>query len=177
VTSERILGSLRSANGVGVVRIEDRFETSVEDLWSAVTDPDRLRRWYGEVSGDLWQGGQIKLRIPSADIDATGRIDVCEPPHRLAVTSRETDESYRRGNGVPPYDQVAEATLSADGDRSVLVIELRGMPLEKVAFYGAGWQIHIENLTAYLAGGESGDNEARWEQLVPAYQTLASGIE
>ncbi|HEY1489254.1 MAG TPA: SRPBCC family protein [Micromonosporaceae bacterium] len=175
--NERILGSLRSVDGAGALRIEDRFDTTVEDLWSALTDPDRLRRWYGEVSGDLRPGGRFRLYIPSADIDATGRIDACEPPHRLAVTSRETDESYRRGNGVPPFDEIAEATLSADGDRSVLAIELRGMPLDKVAFYGAGWQIHVENLAALLAGTDPGDEEKRWEQLVPAYQALASAIE
>ena len=49
----RILGSLGSADGKGVVRIEDRFETDIEDVWSALTDPSRLARWYGEVEGDL----------------------------------------------------------------------------------------------------------------------------
>ena len=38
----RILGSLRSAGGIGVVRIEDRYDTDVDDLWSALTDPGRL---------------------------------------------------------------------------------------------------------------------------------------
>lgn len=37
----RILGSLRSADGTGIVRIEDRFDTDIGDLWSAITDPAR----------------------------------------------------------------------------------------------------------------------------------------
>ncbi len=49
----RILGSLRSADGNGVVRIEDRYDTDIEDLWSALTDPGRLARWHGQVDGDL----------------------------------------------------------------------------------------------------------------------------
>ena len=40
----RILGSLRSADGKGVVRIEDRYDTDIDDLWSALTDPGRLAR-------------------------------------------------------------------------------------------------------------------------------------
>ena len=48
----RILGTLRSADSAGVVRIEDRYETTIDDLWQAVTDPDRLARWYGQVGGD-----------------------------------------------------------------------------------------------------------------------------
>ena len=75
----RILGSLRSAHGTGVVRIEDRYDTGIDDLWSALTDPGRLARWYGQVEGDLRPGGQFRLHVESADIDATGRVQACEP--------------------------------------------------------------------------------------------------
>jgi len=49
----RILGSLRVADGTGIVRIEDRFDTDIDDLWSAVTDPRRLATGLGEIEGDL----------------------------------------------------------------------------------------------------------------------------
>ena len=48
-----ILGSLRSADGKGVVRMEDRFDTDIDEVWAALTDPTRLAHWYGEVEGDL----------------------------------------------------------------------------------------------------------------------------
>ena len=172
----RILGSLRSADGTGVVRIEDRYDTDIDDLWSALTDPGRLARWYGQVDGDLRPGGQFRLHVEDADSDATGRVEACEPPRRLQVTTRETEESYRRGKGVPPYDEALEATLTAHGGQAILVIEVRGMPLDKIAFYGAGWQIHAENLAVYLSGRERGDTEARWTELVPPYQDLAANI-
>jgi hypothetical protein len=47
----RILGSLGSADGKGVVRIQDRFDTDIDEVWSALTDPSRLARWYGERPG------------------------------------------------------------------------------------------------------------------------------
>ncbi|HEY1332954.1 MAG TPA: SRPBCC domain-containing protein [Myxococcaceae bacterium] len=170
----RILGSLRSADGKGVVRIEDRYDTDANDLWNAITDPGRLARWYGHVDGDLRPGGAFHLHVESADIDATGRIEVCDPPRHLLVTNRETDESYRRGNGVPPFDETIEATLTDDGGRTILIIEVKGMPLDKIAFYGTGWQLHAEELAAHLAGREHGDTEARWAELVPLYQELAA---
>jgi uncharacterized protein YndB with AHSA1/START domain len=172
----RILGSLGSADGKGVVHIEDRFDTDIDDLWSAITDPDRLARWHGQVEGDLRPGGEFRLYVAAADIESTGRVEACEPPRRLVVTTRETDESFRRGQGVPPFDQTFEATLSADGDQTILVVEVHGMPLDKIAFYGAGWQIHVENLAAHVAGRESGDTEARWGELVPPYQELAASL-
>jgi uncharacterized protein YndB with AHSA1/START domain len=173
----RILGSLGSAQSAGVVRIEDRYETTIDDLWRAVTEPDRLARWYGKVEGDLSPGGQFRTYVTDAEIEATGRVEACERPRRLLVTTRETEESYGRGQGVPPFDEAIEVTLTADGDETILVIEVRGMPLDKIEFYGAGWQVHAEHLAAYLAGRDHGDTEARWGELVPAYQELAAALD
>jgi uncharacterized protein YndB with AHSA1/START domain len=172
----RIIGDLRSADGAGVVRIEDRYDTNIEDLWTALTDPARLARWYGRVEGDLRPGGQFRIYIETSDIESTGRVDACEPPRRLQLSTRETDESYQRGQGVPPYDAGIEVTLTAVGEQTDLTIQVRGMPLDKIAFYGAGWQIHAENLATYLAGQERGDTEARWDELIPPYQDLAGHL-
>lgn len=172
----RILGSLRSAEGKGVVRIENRYDTVIDDLWSAVTDPDRLGGWYGKVDGDLRPGGEFHVYLESDDWEGTGRLEACERPWRLMVTTRETEESVRKGKGAQAFDEVIEATLTADGEQTVLVIEVRGLPLDPIAFYGAGWQIHAENLTSYLAGRERGDTEARWGELVPSYKDLAADI-
>ncbi len=171
-----ILGSLRSADGKGAVRIEGRYDTDIEDLWSALTDPRRLRGWHGQVEGDLHPGGEFRLYLEADDVESTGRVEACERPSRLLVTTRETDESWRRGQGVPPFDTIIEAALTADGGQTILAIEARGMPLDAIAFFGAGWQIHAENLAAYLAGRERGDTEARWDELVPPYQDLAAHI-
>jgi len=161
----RILGSLRSADGKGVVRIEDRYDTDIDDLWSAITDPRRLARWYVQVEGDLRPGGEFHGRLEFWE--GTGRVEACEPPRRLLMTTRGVDE---------PYDEVIEATLTADGDQTTLVIETRGMPLDLIAAYGAGYQIHAENLAAHLAGRERVDSKARWAELTPPYQDLAASI-
>jgi uncharacterized protein YndB with AHSA1/START domain len=173
----RILGRLGSAGSAGVVRIEDRYEATIDDLWDAITDPGRLARWYGQVEGDLSLGGTFRTYVADAQIEGTGRVSACEPPRRLLVTTRETDESYQAGQGVPPFDEAIEATLTAHGDQTVLVIEVRGMPLDKIAFYGTGWQVHAEHLAAHLAGRDPGDTEARWGELVPAYQELAAELD
>jgi hypothetical protein len=44
------------------------------------------------------------------------------------------------------------------------------MPAHLLAAYGAGIQIHVEDLGAYLAGGGRCDAEARFAELFPAYQ-------
>ena len=85
-----ILGSLHQVDGEGVVRMEDRLDTGIDDLWRALTDPDRLAHWYGEVEGELREGGEFRLRITLAG-ERTGRVDVCERPRRLLLTTRDPD--------------------------------------------------------------------------------------
>ena len=162
--SGRILGSLRSADGKGVVRMQDRFNTDINDLWSALTDPSRLARWLGEVEGDLRLGGEFRFHFFASGSEGTGRVDACEPPRRLLLTMAQ---------GQPDED-VIEATLTADGGQTILVWEERGMPLDLLAAYGAGVQIHVEDLAAYLAGRERVDAAARWAELQSAYQDLAA---
>ena len=165
-SNPRILGSLRSADGKGIVRIQDRFGTGIGDLWSALTEPGRLARWIGEVSGDLRLGGKFRFRFFASGSEGTGRVDACEPPRRLLLAM---------ALGQPEED-VVEVTLTADDDQTVLVWEERGMPVDLLAAYGAGVQIHVEDLAAYLAGRERVDAAARWDELEPAYQDLAAKI-
>jgi hypothetical protein len=81
----RILGSLRSAGGKGVVRIEDRFDTDIDDLWSALTDPVRLARWHDQAEGDLRPGGAFREYLEADDVESTRRVEACEPPRRRLV--------------------------------------------------------------------------------------------
>ena len=68
----RILGSLGSAEGKGIVHMEERFETAIDDVWSALTDPSRLARWYGEVEGDLRLGAEYRARLFASGWKAPG---------------------------------------------------------------------------------------------------------
>jgi uncharacterized protein YndB with AHSA1/START domain len=165
--SARILGSLRSADGKGVVRMQDRFDTNIDDLWSALTDPRRLARWIGEVEGDLRLGGEFQARFFSSGWEGTGRVEACEPPRRLLLLTEQPGQSG---------EHVIEVTLTADGDHTILVWEERGMPLEYLAAYGSGIQVHVEDLAAHIAGRERGDADARWGELLPAYQDLAANV-
>lgn len=165
--STRILGSLRSAGGKGVVRMEDRIAAGIADVWAALTDPARLRHWYGEIEGDLRVGGEYRARLFASGWDGTGRIEACDPPGRLLVTSSEPDQ---------PDVHATEVWLTAEGEHTTLVVEERGMPLDYLAAYGAGVQIHVEDLEAYLAGRERCDAGARWGELQPAYEVLAVSV-
>jgi uncharacterized protein YndB with AHSA1/START domain len=161
-----LLGSLRSVAGEGVVRMEDRFDIGIDDLWGALTDPDRLARWYGEAEGELSQGGEFRVQIAFAG-PRTGTVEECEPPQRLRLTMRDPEPQPGQ-----PKETVLEVQLVAEGAQTRLVWEERGMPVNLLPAYGAGIQIHVEHLADYISGREPRSVETRWNQLFPAYEAL-----
>jgi uncharacterized protein YndB with AHSA1/START domain len=163
--ASHVVGTLRTENGKGIVRMEDVYDTIAVDLWSALTEPDRLSRWLADVDGDLRLGGLFHAHFTSS-WDGPGRVDVCEPPFRIMATmSPGTAE-----------ETVIEATLDEDQGRTTLVIEERGLPLPEFAAHGAGWQAHVEDLASYLAGRTTGPWRDRWMELVPRYEADAGKL-
>src|SRR5439155_16731596 len=141
-----VLGSLHSVDGEGVVRMEDRLDIGIDDLWGALTDPDRLAHWYGVIEGELSQGGEFRVRIALAG-ERRGRVEACEPPRRLLLTMRDPDPQPGQ-----PEQTVIEAQLIADGAQTRLVCEERGMPVNPLPAYGAGVQIHDQQRADYSSG-------------------------
>jgi uncharacterized protein YndB with AHSA1/START domain len=164
--TQRILGTLRSEDGVGVVRIEDRLDASIDEVWSALTDPARLGQWYADVTGDLRVGGEFSLHVFASGWEGTGRITACEPPRRFVTVSKEPEH---------PNESVHEVTLTPAGDQTVIVYENLSVPPDLLFAYGAGEQIHVEDLAAHLAGRER-NGESRWDELEPAYREAAEKI-
>jgi uncharacterized protein YndB with AHSA1/START domain len=160
----------------GAIRIEDLYDTGIDDLWAACTTPNRLARWIAEVSGDLRVGGDFQAVFTST-WSGPGRIEACEPPHHLLLTMD------------PGTDDEAhlEAWLTEEGAKTRLTVEERGLPLDKLYFHGAGWQAHLDDLRQSLSSGTSvhpdgwSDSSpsavwrARWDELTPTYRNLPVG--
>ena len=157
--TNHVVGSVRAEDGKAVVRMEDRYRTDVDDLWSAITDPRRLARWVARVDGDLRVGGAFHASFTSG-WEGPGRVDVCEPPRRLLVTMSPGEDDQTE----------IEAELVRDGEVTRLVIEERGIPLGEAPDHGAGWQAHVEDLAAHLAGRPTAEWHTRWTELIPAYR-------
>ena len=162
-STARLVGTLHDRNGVGVVRLEDRYDTDIEDLWDALTDPERLGRWLGRIEGDLHVGGEFTAYYFASGWEGTCSVEECDRPRRMRIRSVSEDQ---------PDGSITEVTLTADGEGTILVIEDQGLPVAHLAAYGSGNQIHLEDLASYLAGGERCDSRARFDELYPSYQEL-----
>ena len=64
-----------------VVTISQAYDATLDDLWDACTDPERISRWFLPVSGDLRLHGRYQF-----EGNAGGRIERCDPPKGYAAT-------------------------------------------------------------------------------------------
>ena len=157
----KTIGTMRALNEqLGAVRVEDVYDTDIKDLWQACTEPDRLKRWIAEVSGDLQVGGDFYATFTSTGA-GPGRVEACDQPHHLLLTDLPGSSD----------EQQIEAWLTAEGVKTRLTVENRGLPLAELPLHGAGWQAHLEDLGRSLAG-EPPIWNMRWSELTPAYQSM-----
>jgi uncharacterized protein YndB with AHSA1/START domain len=68
-------------DGARVMTATRTYATSLDDLWDALTNPERIPRWFMPITGDLEPGGHYQL-----EGNARGEILACEPPRLLGVT-------------------------------------------------------------------------------------------
>ncbi len=161
-----VSGSLRNlGGGKGAVQMDSLYPTHPEDLWSAIADPERLARWIATIEGDLQLHGAFTASFTSG-WTGEGRVEECEPPHRLLLSMMPgtADET------------VIEARLTVEGDATRLVIEERGIPLAEIGGHGAGWQAHAEDLHRLVRWSEPSNWKARWIELRPHYESIASAL-
>ncbi|MBV9831887.1 MAG: SRPBCC family protein [Marmoricola sp.] len=71
----------REGTPLRVLVVERRFAAAPEEVWSAITTPERIPRWLAPVSGDLRPGGRFQV-----EGNAGGEVLACEEPTRLEVT-------------------------------------------------------------------------------------------
>jgi uncharacterized protein YndB with AHSA1/START domain len=140
--AERTVSSLeRDGKPARAVTLARSYKTTVEDVWDAVTNDERLPRWFLPISGDLKLGGRYQL-----EGNAGGLIKACERPTYLAVT-------WEFGGDV----SWVEVRISDNGaDLARLTLTHTAHLSEHWTEYGpgaagVGWELGLMALTLHLA--------------------------
>lgn len=81
LVTREVRNGLRHGAATRVAVARRSYSTSQEDLWEAITDADRIRRWFLPITGDLREGGRFQL-----EGNAGGTVELCTPPVSFAVT-------------------------------------------------------------------------------------------
>jgi uncharacterized protein YndB with AHSA1/START domain len=125
------------------------YPTDRADLWDAVTNPDRLPRWFVPVHGELRVGGRYQV-----EGNAGGLVERCEEPESFATT-------WELGDMV----SWLEVVLTPDGDGTIL--ELRHEAHVDPDFWeqfgpgavGVGWDLALMGLGLHVESGAPVDPE------------------
>lgn len=122
------------------------YDTDVADLWDALTNAERIPRWFSKVTGDLKLGGRYQV-----EGNAGGTILRCEPPKALDVTWEFA--------GATSW---VVLRLAPDGDGARLTLEhvMRAEDMDGEHWrrfgpgaVGVGWDLSFLGLGLHLAGG------------------------
>lgn len=142
----REAGTRRVETGeAGTVLLRRTYDAGIADVWDAVTDPERLGRWFLPVTGEFKVGGRYQL-----EGNAGGEILECVEPERLRV-------SWLFGPD-PGFGEV-EVRLTAEGEERT-VFELEHVAVVPDEFrdrfgpgaVGVGWDLMFLGLGMHLAG-------------------------
>ncbi|MCC2593928.1 SRPBCC family protein [Tessaracoccus sp. OS52] len=155
------LGTKQLRDGRSVVEFTRIFNAPIEDVWAAVTEPDRLARWVGTWHGDPAEGRvQFRMLYEGEDVPEEAlTIEECEAPQLLRVTSVSTSEEgpqvWHFRLDLCEDDGVTTLTFSQDVPEPGLA--------EGV---GPGWHYYLDRLVVAEAGGEPAD--VVWDDYYPA---------
>jgi len=146
--SREVGSKVLPAGEARVLTISRTYDGSLEEVWDACTNPERIRRWFLPVSGDLRAGGRYQL-----EGNASGTIERCDPPNSFAATWEFGGQS-----------SWIEVRLCEQPDAQVR------LELEHVAHVdddvwakfgpgavGVGWDLALMGMARHMSGGEQMD--------------------
>lgn len=126
------------------------YDTEIDDLWDALTNAERIPRWFLPVSGDLRPGGHYQL-----EGNASGEITGCEPPRHLTLTWGMHGQ----------ISWVDIQLVEEKHDRTLLRLEhMAHVPDDMWKQYGpgavgVGWDQALMGLGQHLASGQAQDHD------------------
>ncbi|WP_051515852.1 SRPBCC family protein [Candidatus Blastococcus massiliensis] len=161
---------LESRRGV-VTRLDDgrqrlEFRRSwpdpIEDVWAALTEPDRLARWIGTYEGERAVGATGTFTMTHEEEPAGEQMTIvaCEPPRRLVVQWVQEDTDAWR----------VDLDLATEDGRTVLrFVQVFGAEAD-VTDFAMGWHWYLDKFGSEVAGSPvPGNWDTFLAEVGPAY--------
>jgi uncharacterized protein YndB with AHSA1/START domain len=116
------------------------YQAEPAEVWDALTDPDRMKRWFMPVSGNLEVGGTFQL-----EGNAGGEILECEPPKRFKVT-------FGGPNSLLELRLLPGADASTELELEHSMSEAPAPGGAGALWVGPGWDGGLLGLALYVTG-------------------------
>jgi uncharacterized protein YndB with AHSA1/START domain len=121
------------------------FRAPIDDVWAAITEPDRVARWLGTWSGDPATGTVLFAMTFEGQEPPGDEMEIreCEPPRRLAVTSQ-----------VGEHRWYLDVDLSEADGVTTLAFSQPDVDPEDSLSVGPGWEYYLDRLVDAETGGD-----------------------
>ena len=128
------------------------YATDQADLWDAVTNPERIPRWFLPVTGELRPGGHYQL-----EGNASGSVEACDEPRSFTVTWEFAGQVSWLTVSLSTATGGTELVISHEAPVDPTFWEQYGPGAT-----GVGWDLGLLGLGLHLDAGEAVDpGEAR----------------
>jgi uncharacterized protein YndB with AHSA1/START domain len=143
-----------------LLEFDEVYDTYPDDLWEAITTPDRLARWMAVYRGEFRLGGHWQAMRLDGEVYCDGEVTSCERPVGFTTTWTVVGEQ----------PTIVTVQLEPEGSRTRL--RLRHEHVTRLET-GAGWHAYLEGLTGHLADPAAERDREGWarrfDELEPAY--------
>ena len=132
----------------------------IEDVWSALTEPDRTVRWIGTYDGERAPGGTgtFTMTHEQEPVGEPMRIAECDPPRRLVL------------EWVGQEDWALEVDLWSEDGRTVLRFRQVFAAGVDVTDFAMGWHWYLDKFDNEVGGRPApGDWDDFLAEAGPAY--------
>ena len=151
----------------GRQRLEFRrsWPDPIEDVWAALTEPDRLARWIGVYDGERRPGGTGTFAMTHEGGEPAGEpttLVECDPPRRRVIEWVQQDAQAWR----------IDLDLWVEDGRTVLRFVQFFAADADVADFAGGWHWYLDKLDAEVGGRpQPADWDAFWAEVGPGYRS------
>ena len=149
LVTREVRSSTRNGEPTKIAIARRMYPADQADLWDALTNADRIPRWFLPVTGDLRVGGRYQL-----EGNAGGVVERCKEPESFAVT-------WEFG-GMLSW---LEVTLTPAGERTALELAHEAYVDPDLwgqfgpGAVGVGWDLALMGLGRHIDSGASVDPE------------------
>jgi uncharacterized protein YndB with AHSA1/START domain len=150
-----VLATVENIDGGYVARFERHLKHPVDKVWSALTQPDKLAKWFADAVVDLKVGGTVELTFKSV-----GNTVSCTITELLPQSVLE----YTWGN-----DKVRWELYSKDDGCLLVMKEFFSVLNDHRPKDLAGWHTIIDMLPAVLDGQHVEFDMSAWEDAYAQY--------
>lgn len=155
-------GRVSAAETGFLLEFDELYDTDIDDLWNAITTPERLSRWMAPYRGEFRLGGRWEAIGSDGGVYCCGEVTSCDAPRGVTTTWQVVDEA--------PTQLVVG--LESEGRRTWLRLHHEGVTDIE---YGAGWHAYLESLARHLA--EPASDLAKGEAWQRRLAELAAAYE